>query len=281
MPQSRRPSRFSAAVVTISLAACATGDVPRDAGGPNDAAPFGSRFPPLPAGIVADVRARPPDAAVAVLHVEQTHFPAGLTGDGAPDDPASRDAMRERILRANDSQRAVHGTLRRLAAAGWDRVFAEGVAVEFPQTDRLSLAMEVLGALRRIDEVLGTPPPTFAERFIAHGPAGPPDDPAWEEVRYAPGAEVLLALSGEIRLLPAERRDLLRAADGALRDGGAAAAHEWSESREDAILAEVAGRGDGPAVVLLGAAHDLADNVARWNRSNPRRPFALAVVRPL
>ena len=259
-----------------ALLACVSA---RDEGAARRVDSLGARFPPFPAGIGAESRAHGDDAVLAILHVCQIHLPAGLVHE-APPPPDGREAIRARIRAANESQKAVHGLLLRLAGAGWDRVFAEGLSVEFPETDRLSLAMEYLGALRRIDEALGTRPPTLADRFVAHGLAGPPADPEWESFRYAPGAEVVLALSDEIRLLPAERRDLLRAADAALRDGGAAAAAAWSEEREDAILAAVAAAGDGAAVVLLGGAHDLGDNVARWNRSHPGRRISLAVLTP-
>jgi hypothetical protein len=259
----------------VVVAACASAARPLTA-----VEELGPRFPPFPSGLDADARYFPDDGAVlVVVHVRQTHLPPELARDDQPD-PAERPALAARILAANESQRAVHGVLRDLAHHGWDRVFAEGEVVGSAPMDGLSRSMDYMGALRRIDAVLETPAPSLVQRFVLYGTADATDDPAWEAVRYAPGAALLLALTKEIRLYPSERSELVAAAGRALRDGGVGAAAAFSEEREDAILAEVAERGDGPAVVLLGSAHDISDNVARWNFAHADRRMALVVLTP-
>ncbi len=270
----RHPGVAWAAAMSVAIvAACSSAPVP-------SAASLPARFPPLPPAIDADTAYFPDDGAVlAVVHVRQTHLPPELAQGDEPD-PAGRSELADRILAANESQRAVHGVLRDLARHGWDRVFAEGEVVDSVRLGQLSVSMEYLGALRRIDAVLGAPPPTCVERFIRHGTADATGDPVWDSVRFAPGAALLLSLTKEIQLCPAERADLMAEAVRALREDGVDAAARFSDAREDAILAEVAARGNGPAVVLLGAAHDISDNVARWNRANAGRRIALVVLTP-
>lgn len=270
----RIPRSAAVAALTI-LAACSSAPRPLPA-----VTGLPPRFPPFPPRIGAETCYFPDDDAVlAVVHVRQTHLPPELARDELPD-PSERADLAARILAANESQRAVLGVLRDLARGGWDRVFAEGEVVGSAPMDSLSLSTDYIGTLRRIDAVLGTPAPSLVDRFVLHGTAGETDDPEWESARYAPGAALLLALSGEIRLHPAERSELVASAGRALRDGGVEAAAALSDAREDAILEEVAAVGDGPAVVVLGAAHDLADNVERWNRAHADRRIALVVLTP-
>lgn len=267
-------SAAGAAAAILALAACAA---PRPLASVED---LPARFPPFPPRIAAATSYFPEDDAVlAVVHVRQTHLPPELSRDDVPE-PADREDLAARILAANESQRAVHGVLRDLARHGWDRVFAEGEVVGSSPPDALSLSIDYMGALRRIDAVLATPEPSLVDRYVRHGAADATGDPAWESVRYAPGAALLLALTREIRLHPAERSELVASAGRALRDGGVEGAEAFSDEREDAILEEVAARGDGAAVVVLGASHDLADNVARWNRAHPARRIALVVLTP-
>jgi hypothetical protein len=237
----------------------------------------GFLFPSLPEELAARTRFYPAkDARIVLVHVPQTHMPPCVPTVALDDE--EREGLAARIEAANESQRWVHGVLRSLARGGWDRVFAEGEAEGGAPLDLLTVGDEYTAALRRIDAVLGGPSPSLLERFGANGPDAADDDPLWESTRYAPGASLLLALSGEIRLHGAESPDLHGAAIGALRLGGAAAAARWSPAREDAVVARVAAAGDGPAVVVLGAAHDLARSVAAWNDANPTRRMSLVVV---
>jgi hypothetical protein len=277
----RSPLRLRSSLVLVVAAALAAGCASADvASTPID---LGPGFPAFPQDTEAETSWRPAeDAVLAVVHVRQSHLPPGLP-ETTPDDEAERAELAERVRRANDAQRSVHRELRRLARAGFDRVFAEGLASGWQFSDRLALSVEYVGALHRIEAALAAPRGSLVAGYLEHGAADAAaghESPDWEAVRYAAGAELLLALSGEVRLHPAENADLLHAASEALRTSGVDGALRWSETREDAILAEVAAQGDGAAVVLLGALHDLSNNVERWNEAHPSRRMTLVVVTP-
>jgi hypothetical protein len=106
-----------------------------------------------------------------------------------------------------------------------------------------------------------------------------------EEVRYIPGGDVLLGLQGAIRIRGAEDAEYL---DRLREERKKREQWEWqsddlrertTNGRERRFLEMVFPVG-GRAIVVYGAGHCFADNLAEFNRRNAREKGCLIEISP-
>jgi len=102
---------------------------------------------------------------------------------------------------------------------------------------------------------------------------------------FSDSAVFELAKDSRFIFRPSESQELLRRANKLIGKVGSSKTYEelWketTEAREDEMIKRMRGDNNGVAIIALGGAHDLSNNIKDWNRSHPDYPYSYLKIRP-
>jgi len=98
-----------------------------------------------------------------------------------------------------------------------------------------------------------------------------------EEVKFAPGADILLALERKLKIKPAESRELNKKAMDCHNE------EEYNilkEKREDYIFHQASKEDSSYIFAIYGKEHDFSNNIEEWNKKYPDKKYSLIEIIP-
>lgn len=190
-----------------------------------------------------------PDSKKHLFHIRQMHFSLG--------------GNREDYTLTNSSQREIYHFLRDMKSQGVDKLWVEG----FDDSSFTSLQpsdnyTSVMSYLMRTG---------LFTSDIASG--------SNDSFKFVPGADVLLGMTGEYRLMPAENFFLHQRAILSFNIGCDIYENVF-RSREDCLVDRIANSDEHHAFFIYGAGHNFIDNVALWNLRNPDKQMSITELTP-
>jgi hypothetical protein len=191
-------------------------------------------------------------AKYCLVHVKQTHF-VNL-GAGKLDPSALKFYESQMLEPANKIQKDLADILISFISEGRKEIYSEGLCSSYTSSQS---ALEYSIRNSHIAKKLGITPNEVMKKYP-----------------YISGAEYILSATGNVKLLPADSRELNATA---LRTKTKKA---MCDDREDHFLKTMADSGKTSSIVVYGSAHNFYDNIELWNKKNPDKKISLIEVVP-
>jgi len=204
-----------------------------------------------------------PGAKYSMAHIKQSHYrPPTFMKNNPKLTKEQNNQLRElykneydRIFRKiNSIQKGIYAVLRFLNQKGYKEIRAEGATI--PLTEK---------------QCLNEYNSTMSEILTLFGKTKEENKPYF----FVPGADVIQGALGQIKLFPADKKELLQKAEKNPKDK-----LYTYEARENALLEIIDESGKAFSIVVYGANHDFKDNIEKWNKKYPSKKFSLIEVTP-
>lgn len=190
-----------------------------------------------------------PDSKKQLFHIKQMHF--------------CMDGDRESYDLINSSQREIYHFLRDLKREGVDEVWVEGLNdSKFECLDYTKNYSNIMSILLR------------SGLFTKESASGNKDS-----FKFIPGADFLLGMTGEYKLIPAESFFLHERATLSMQIESEVYENVY-KSREDYLVEKIIESDKSQAFFIYGAGHNFIDNVALWNMRNPGKQVSITELTP-
>lgn len=100
-----------------------------------------------------------------------------------------------------------------------------------------------------------------------------------DSFKFIPGADLLMGMTGEYSLIPAENFLFHERAILSIQTGCMNYEHLF-RSRENYLVEKIANSDNSHAFFVYGAAHNFIDDVALWNLKNPNNQISITELTP-